>query len=914
MQPADLTTSPFPAISKPEPDTDHAIAFLQWLDGDGRHDLAVIDPNSPGIKAATFLSPVQWDLVRAWIDERQGRKNLYTSVNSASANAPVGQRLSAADIGHIRAIVLDVDPKKIKGGDPSGENFNSERRRLNREVAFPLAKNPNCPPTWLVDSGGGYQAWWQLAEPLPATPENVALVERIGRTIASRYGGDPVWDVPRIMRLPGTINVPSPDKAAQGRSDALAYALGASSQKTYTIEQLATWAPPTAVRAKRAAELPDLDMDVVTDAACFDDLLQELRDKFAAACSKDAVLEKLWNGTRAPEQTDTSPSGYAFALAGRLGRAGNFTVNDFGSLYWVWEYQTEKEIDARYIGRAWTNNPATAGAEGFEVVPIAPERSGKRNAEPDRAQDVAAMEWGEPADVWMDETNPPDLPQGVVPAIVEAAARDDARRLGIEPGASAAARIVALGSLVPAGNQMQMRQRDTGWTVRPVLWMGLFGPPGSNKSATLKYAMTPVTEIQNEWAKRYAQEKRAFDAKHPPEKAKKAKKTRDSEPDLAHDGPAETIKSEFDDPEPNFRRKLVEDATTEKLADLLKKNPDGLLYFGDELAGLFAGMDAYRAKAGKDRPIWLKFKDGAAVIVDRIGRDSIHVPVGAVSVLGGMQPEKVQALSAGLSDDGMLQRFLPMILKRTGCGEDMAPDQEIADTVRRIARSLVDSGPGKRFRFTIEGDLEWHQLESFVSSEMAMPKASTSFTQWLEKLPNEFGRIALVFHFIEWYARSAASSPANAGPPELVSGETARRARRFLEDFAYPHAAVFYNLILGASQIEEHARWVAGFILARGRTLIEERDVYKNYSAFKGKDTRGDLTNTMRDLELNDWLRPTKFSSGRPTHWAINPAVHDVFAEQARSERERRTRAMDAIARAASVRRAGDKSPAEHVQ
>jgi hypothetical protein len=206
-----------------------------------------------------------------------------------------------------------------------------------------------------------------------------------------------------------------------------------------------------------------------------------------------------------------------------------------------------------------------------------------------------------------------------------------------------------------------------------------------------------------------------------------------------------------------------------------------------------------------------------------------------------MQPAKIKALSAGLADDGMLQRLLPVIIKKLpdDADPDVAPDQDIADTVRRVARSLVDSGPGRRFRFTIEGDGERRQLESFVRREMALPKASTSFAQWLEKLPNEFGRLALAFHFVEWYARPAEASPVEAGPPEEVSGETARRARRFLEEFAHPHAAVFYNHILGASQIEEHARWVAGFIVARGLASITERDVYKNYSAFKGQDARG---------------------------------------------------------------------------
>src|SRR4051794_12154330 len=55
-----------PTIQTLEPDTDLAIAFLQVLDAAGRHDLAAGDPHSGAIdEAATFLAPVEWDLVRA---------------------------------------------------------------------------------------------------------------------------------------------------------------------------------------------------------------------------------------------------------------------------------------------------------------------------------------------------------------------------------------------------------------------------------------------------------------------------------------------------------------------------------------------------------------------------------------------------------------------------------------------------------------------------------------------------------------------------------------------------------------------------------------------------------------------------------------------------------------------------------
>jgi hypothetical protein len=106
-------------------------------------------------------------------------------------------------------------------------------------------------------------------------------------------------------------------------------------------------------------------------------------------------------------------------------------------------------------------------------------------------------------------------------------------------------------------------------------------------------------------------------------------------------------------------RKIVQDATTEKLCLILSENPDGALYISDELAALFGSMDAYRAKAGKDRPFWLQAKEGAPFTVDRMSRETLRIENAAISVLGGIQPSKMESLSAGLINDGMLQRFFP---------------------------------------------------------------------------------------------------------------------------------------------------------------------------------------------------------------------------------------------------------------
>ena len=124
----------------------------------------------------------------------------------------------------------------------------------------------------------------------------------------------------RILRIPGTINVPDPEKAAQGRSPALSSVLELSTGLPVTLEALRAWAPPTAAtRPKKDAKLPEIKLPEVDH---YDELPSALRQKFEAARNRDAALDRLWNGTPAPKQKDITPSGYAFALAGRLGRAG----------------------------------------------------------------------------------------------------------------------------------------------------------------------------------------------------------------------------------------------------------------------------------------------------------------------------------------------------------------------------------------------------------------------------------------------------------------------------------------------------------------------------------------------------------------------------------------------------------------
>jgi putative DNA primase/helicase len=56
---------------------------------------------------------------------------------------------------------------------------------------------------------------------------------------------------------------------------------------------------------------------------------------------------------------------------------------------------------------------------------------------------------------------------------------------------------------------------------------------------------------------------------------------------------------------PDMARTLVGDTTVEALADIMDKNPRGVLINRDELAGWVRGLDQYKGGKGNDRQFYL---------------------------------------------------------------------------------------------------------------------------------------------------------------------------------------------------------------------------------------------------------------------------------------------------------------------
>lgn len=273
------------------------------------------------------------------------------------------------------------------------------------------------------------------------------------------------------------------------------------------------------------------------------------------------------------------------------------------------------------------------------------------------------------ADDWPDPTPLPDaLPPvnrfdaDLLPVALRGWVMDIAHRMQCPADFPAVAALVALSSLIGARAVIQPKARDD-WQVVPNLWGAVVGRPGVKKSPALGEALKHLNRLQADEFELWqaAHDAWALDCKvmamQDDANQKKAKGLAGKDPAAAR-----ALLEPVDTPaEPTARRFVVNDATVEKLGELMQQNPWGTLSYRDELYGLLTGLD----KQGQEgsRAFYLQSYDGnQGYTFDRIGRGTVHIPRVCLAMIGGIQPGRIQeyvrgAVAGGSADDGLLQRF-----------------------------------------------------------------------------------------------------------------------------------------------------------------------------------------------------------------------------------------------------------------
>ena len=140
-----------PVAEEPTASEEEVIAALHMFDASGDIHLAAIC--AEGTRGPLFLE-VQGDFERAakWIARHNAdRRNIYWQPNRVRAGT--ASKASAEDIVAIRFFQVDIDPPKDGGVFDIAHVVN-------------LLDGLPTPPSFIVHSGGGIQAFWRLSEPV----------------------------------------------------------------------------------------------------------------------------------------------------------------------------------------------------------------------------------------------------------------------------------------------------------------------------------------------------------------------------------------------------------------------------------------------------------------------------------------------------------------------------------------------------------------------------------------------------------------------------------------------------------------------------------------------------------------------------------------------------------------------------
>lgn len=197
-------------------DTQLSVDFLNKFRPNGPWVLTRIRSDRTGID--TMLFDQEDELQRWLVKHNQSEKeNIYFQVNMHVDGLQFGaiKKLKRDHIKSLDYLHVDIDPQ-------SGKSIELEQQRILAVLKNPAGGLPD--PTFLIFSGGGYQAFWRLKDPFMINGDNNLYEEaklwnlQIEQTLE---GADSCHNVDRIMRLPGTINWPTQRKEAQGRKPVL---------------------------------------------------------------------------------------------------------------------------------------------------------------------------------------------------------------------------------------------------------------------------------------------------------------------------------------------------------------------------------------------------------------------------------------------------------------------------------------------------------------------------------------------------------------------------------------------------------------------------------------------------------------------------------------------------------------------
>ena len=231
----------------PSPNVEAALAFLREWPATFVHLTHIaVDPatgEKGRIESRAFSGgDLDSGVVEQWLRERAASGSTYFSVNSLIT--PIDRKASKTDVREMVALHADIDL-------PEGTE-----QVAGTEALLARVGSLKWEPTLVIASGGGVQCFWVLRPDarIAVKGDSAAIeaAEAYNKTVEAEcarvFEGvgkvDHCFNIDRIMRLVGTINVPDQKKRERGRVARLA-TVAANSGKTYAPSDFGATLPTT---------------------------------------------------------------------------------------------------------------------------------------------------------------------------------------------------------------------------------------------------------------------------------------------------------------------------------------------------------------------------------------------------------------------------------------------------------------------------------------------------------------------------------------------------------------------------------------------------------------------------------------------------------------------------------------------
>jgi hypothetical protein len=220
-----------PTLTAQQP-LDKAIDFLMLLRPDGPWQLSAINPNVDTNNIETVTATCA-DEARDFICRYSGKRNLYYAPNPVRIK---NKKAAKTEVSAIEFLLGDLDPNDGEAPEDAKARF------------LAALKSFEPAPMFVVDSGNGVQVLWRLDQPIPLpnsvmvtdadgktkpalSPEAQTIVDKVearAKAAMEKLGSVAgTQNIDRILRLPGSKNLPTKAKIKKGRkvcqSSLLAY-------------------------------------------------------------------------------------------------------------------------------------------------------------------------------------------------------------------------------------------------------------------------------------------------------------------------------------------------------------------------------------------------------------------------------------------------------------------------------------------------------------------------------------------------------------------------------------------------------------------------------------------------------------------------------------------------------------------